>query len=83
MLYIALIACLAADPDACTERYIPVYADVSPMACTMGAQTEIARWREMHEHLVVLRWQCKTDRMIEAAAAAREFKATEAGVREE
>ena len=66
MLYIVLTACLLSSPEDCEERYIPVYADVSPMACMMGAQSQIAIWQQSHAELHVARWQCKTGKMIEA-----------------
>ena len=53
MLYIVQTACLVSSPDECGERYIPVHADVSPMACMMGAQAEIAIWKKIHAELDV------------------------------
>ncbi len=73
MLYIVLTACLVSSPDACEERYIPLYADISPMACMMGAQAEIARWQQTHADLDVSRWQCKTDEMIALAETPGEL----------
>ncbi len=75
MLYIVLTVCLVSSPEECGQRYIPVYADVSPMACVMGAQAEIALWKETHAELNVSRWQCKTGEAIAAAAAPRDLSA--------
>lgn len=71
MLYIVLTVCLVSSPGECEERYIPVYAEISPMACMMGAQAEIALWKETHAELDVTRWQCRTDKLIAAAAMPR------------
>lgn len=67
MLYIVVTACLLSNPSDCAERHIPVYADVSLMGCMMGAQGEIARWRELHADLRVARWRCQTDAEILAS----------------
>lgn len=80
MLYIVLTACLVSSPEECGERYIPVYADVSLMACMMGAQAEIALWKETHAELNVSRWQCKAGETIAAAAAPRDLAARPARI---
>jgi hypothetical protein len=69
MLYVVITACVASGSGICEDHYIPLYADISPMACMLGAQAEIARWKEVRTDLSISRWQCKTDKMLEAAAA--------------
>lgn len=58
MIELAFIACLAASPDICQRRSL-VYADLTPMACMMGAQPELAKWIAAHPQLRIKRWSCR------------------------
>ncbi|ANT63467.1 MULTISPECIES: hypothetical protein [Roseobacteraceae] len=58
MIELLFVACLSTAPDTCSERSL-VYTDVTPMACMMGAQPELARWVEEHPNFTVNRWRCR------------------------
>nr|WP_299846760.1 hypothetical protein [uncultured Roseovarius sp.] len=57
MIELIFLACLGAPPENCEERSL-VYTDVSPVACLMGAQPELARWVSTHPRWRVARWRC-------------------------
>ncbi|WP_353476498.1 hypothetical protein PVT71_26650 (plasmid) [Salipiger sp. H15] len=58
MIELFFMACLSTAPDQCQPRSL-LYTDVTPMACMMGAQPELARWVEEHPAYTVARWSCR------------------------
>ena len=58
MIELLFVACLATSPEDCREHSL-LYTDVTPMACMMGAQPELAKWAETHPRWTVGRWKCK------------------------
>lgn len=73
MQHIILTVCLVASPDVCEERTIPIYARLSPVACMMGAQAEIASWKEGRAELDVTRWRCSADSVRKVMATPRDL----------
>ena len=57
MIELVFIACLSASPVDCEERSL-LYTDITPMACLMGAQPELARWAETHPRWRIASWRC-------------------------
>jgi len=80
MQWLILTVCFVANPDACEERRIPIYAAMSPMACMMGAQAEIVAWKEVRAELDVTRWRCSTDRERKVVSTSRDLDGEAAGV---
>lgn len=58
MIELAFVACLSTAPNACEQRSL-YYSDISPMACLMGAQPELAKWVDEHPKYRVTRWSCR------------------------
>ena len=58
MIELIFVACLAASPEDCEEKAL-VYVDVTPQACMMGAQPQLARWAETHPGWTIGRWKCQ------------------------
>lgn len=58
MIELLFVACLNANPGVCEERSM-LYTDVSPMACVMGAQPELAKWTESHARWHISQWRCR------------------------
>ena len=61
MIELFFVACLSSQPTACEERSL-LYTEVTPMACMMGAQPELAKWATQHPRFTVTRWSCRTVR---------------------
>ncbi|WP_188791130.1 hypothetical protein [Salipiger pallidus] len=59
MIELLFMACLSSAPDQCQKRSL-LYNDVTPMACMMGAQPELAKWTETHPRYLVTGWKCQT-----------------------
>ncbi len=57
MIELIFVVCLSASPTDCEERSL-LYTDISPMACLMGAQPELAKWTETHPRWQIERWRC-------------------------
>ncbi|ETX28679.1 hypothetical protein [Roseivivax isoporae] len=58
MIELFFVACLGSAPAQCEERSL-VYTDLTPMACMMGAQPELAKWVDTHPRYTIARWQCR------------------------
>ncbi|SDG86055.1 hypothetical protein [Alloyangia pacifica] len=67
MIELLFMACLSAAPDECQQRSL-LYTDVTPMACMMGAQPELARWVEEHPAYTISNWKCRPVRSDELEA---------------
>ncbi len=59
MIELVFIACLAAAPDRCEENTLQFLAPLSPMACMMGAQPQLAQWSARHPKWRIARWACR------------------------
>ena len=59
MIELVFMACIAGAPDACEERSM-IFYDVTPMACMMGAQPELAKWVNSHPDYAIASWRCQT-----------------------
>lgn len=59
MIELLFVACLSTAPDQCRERSL-VFTDVTPMACLMGAQPELAKWVNTHPNQQIKSWRCRT-----------------------
>ncbi len=58
MIELLFVACLSASPSDCEERSL-LYTDMTPMACMMAAQPELAKWAETHPTWTIGRWKCR------------------------
>ncbi len=68
MIALVFTVCLAAQPRECEERSIAYLEPLSPMACLMQAQPELARWAEAHPVWRVRRWSCRSGLVQEVKA---------------
>lgn len=57
MIQLLFVTCLAAAPAHCHEHRL-ILGDMTPAACLRTAQSELARWIEMHPDLRIRRWHC-------------------------
>ncbi|NVO23106.1 hypothetical protein HJ526_13735 [Donghicola sp. C2-DW-16] len=58
MIELLFTACLASTPGICEEKSL-TFVDVTPMACMMGAQPELAKWQTEHPKFTVQGWKCR------------------------
>lgn len=58
MIELLFTACLATAPDVCEQKSL-TFVDVTPMACMMGAQPELAKWQVEHPKFSVQGWKCR------------------------
>ena len=59
MIELLFVACLTSSPLDCHEEAM-VFIDVSPLACMMGAQPQLAQWTTTHPEYQVESWRCQT-----------------------
>ena len=67
MVELLFVACLSGAPENCLERSL-VFTDVTPMACMMGAQPELAKWAASHPNHTIQSWKCRTVSFAEMEA---------------
>lgn len=67
MITLVFVTCMVASPIDCRKRELPIYEDISSMACMMGAQGELARWRDGHPGWRITEWKCQTDRLAQSS----------------
>lgn len=67
MIELLFVACLAASPEECRERSM-VFTDITPMACLMGAQPELAKWAATHPAYTIENWRCRAVSFAEVDA---------------
>lgn len=58
MIELLFVACLTSSPQDCREHSM-LFHDVTPMACAMGAQPELAKWVNHHPNHQIKQWRCK------------------------
>ncbi|MEO0387087.1 MAG: hypothetical protein AAF281_06090 [Pseudomonadota bacterium] len=58
MIELLFIACLSTATDQCRERSL-LFTDITPMACMMGAQPELAKWVNAHPNHEIRSWKCR------------------------
>ncbi len=58
MIELLFVACLSTSPSDCQEQSL-LYTDMTPMACMMAAQPELAKWAETHPTWTIGRWKCR------------------------
>jgi len=62
MMTLMFTVCLLASPTDCEKREMIVYEPMTPIACVMGAPSELAQWRETHPDWRITRWACSGGR---------------------
>lgn len=60
MIELVFMACLSTAPNTCEEKSLQFAENLTPMACMMGAQPELAKWIESHPKWQVARWKCRS-----------------------
>lgn len=61
MFEIVVAVCLLADPGKCKDVHLSYAAEgaaLTPHACMMYGQSEIAKWAEGNPNWQVIRWSC-------------------------
>ena len=64
MIELIFVTCLSLSPQDCETRSL-LYTDISPMACLMGAQPELAKWVNSHPGYSIQSWRCQAIRVGE------------------
>lgn len=66
MIELILSTCLVADPVRCKDVTLSfAEAAVTPHACMLYGQSEIAKWMEGHPNWSVTHWRCgRVDRTV-------------------
>ena len=64
MIELVFTACLIASPEKCEDKHLTFAGNISPMACMMGAQPELAKWNEGHPKWRVGKWKCRSVRSL-------------------
>jgi hypothetical protein len=59
MIELIFVACLVSAPEQCENKALQ-FTDITPMACMMGAQPQLAQWANQHPKWRVASWKCKT-----------------------
>ena len=59
MIELIFVACMATAPHACEEKSLQFAEQMTPMACMMGAQPQLAQWVEYHPQWTVSKWRCQ------------------------
>lgn len=57
MLALAIVACLASDPNHCRDFEIAM-ADATKMQCMYASQIVMAQWAADHPHYRIVRHAC-------------------------
>ena len=55
---LVLTVCLAANPNSCRDEHLYFESHGSLFQCMILAPAEIARWKEGHPALTIVRWTC-------------------------
>ncbi|PUB13208.1 hypothetical protein [Yoonia sediminilitoris] len=58
MIELIFVACLAASPTQCNDQSL-LFTDVTPMACMMGAQPQLAKWSSQRPGYTIKSWTCR------------------------
>lgn len=67
MIELVFVACMATSPSEC-DNFSLLYTDVTPMACVMRAQPELAKWVQSHPKHQIKSWKCRTVNLAERDA---------------
>ena len=72
MIELVLIVCLKSEPETCDEKSFGHLPRVTPHACMVQSQPQIAEWSGSNPHLEVDRWFCRyvDEQPLEARAAS-------------
>lgn len=58
MVEMVLIVCLAAAPDKCEEKKLPVGEPIGARGCLYYGQLQAAEWAAQHPDYIVKKWRC-------------------------
>ena len=68
MIALVFITCLQTSPTVCEERTMLYQEQMTPMACLMNAQPELAKWKATHPNWRITSYRCgRPERMAKAA----------------
>ncbi|QDL93915.1 hypothetical protein FDP22_18725 (plasmid) [Paroceanicella profunda] len=62
MIELIFVACLQSSPSVCEQKAVQYVEPISPLACAMGAQPELAKWVESHPGWSISQWKCQSVR---------------------
>jgi hypothetical protein len=65
MIVLAFVVCLQTDPTVCEDRELVFAEEMSPMACAMRAQPQLAQWAQSRPKWRITEWRCRTVDMRE------------------
>ncbi len=67
MIELLFVACLASAPDQCENKALQ-FSDITPRACMMGAQPQLAQWSNQHPKWIIKGWKCEAVNFAERDA---------------
>lgn len=59
MIELVFTVCLLASPERCDERHLTYAETMTPMACLMRGQAQLATWNEANPKWQITRWKCR------------------------
>jgi len=68
MIELLFVACLVGAPDECENKTLQFAENITPMACLMGAQPQLAQWTSQHPKWRIMSWKCQTVNLAERKA---------------
>ncbi|MEM1298635.1 MAG: hypothetical protein AAGH68_05085 [Pseudomonadota bacterium] len=60
MIELLFVVCTAWDPTQCENRALQFQDTVTPLACLMGAQPQLAQWQLSHPKWRIKSWRCQS-----------------------
>lgn len=60
MIELLFVVCLKSAPLDCEERSLLYVETMSPKACLMQAEPELAQWMQTHPKWTISRWKCQS-----------------------
>lgn len=59
MIELVFTACLLTAPDRCDNKHLTYFENITPAACMMHSQVELAKWTALHPNWQIKRWKCQ------------------------
>jgi hypothetical protein len=65
MIELLISVCLIHQPATCKDVHLSYVAEaLTPYACLMRAQPELARWAEAHPKWRIEKWRCQDPKQV-------------------
>lgn len=64
MIILAMVICLANEPNKCKDVNLQFTENISKSQCYMRAQIELAKWSSDHPNYTIQRFSCEDEKSI-------------------